>query len=323
MSVSQTAPSAYRAGTSDAEIEAAAAIAIKQRKTLVLVLRLLILVVILGGWEFFSRTGEILDHIYGIAEDAPRQSFWEFSGRDPAGLHKSMIDAFFFSSPSRVAQKLYEWVTEGTSLGSLWYQIWVTFEEATLGFLLGAVAGILAGIALGRNRLAADVFSIYIKIANAIPRVVLAPIFIIAFGFGITSKIAVAFVMVFFVVFANAFQGVREADRAMIANAQILGASPSQVTRAVIIPSAMSWIFASLHVSFGFAIVGAVVGELLGSRAGIGQLIAVAQGSFDPAGVFGGMIVLLIVAITADYAMSALERRLVKWRPAPFNEGQG
>jgi len=295
----------YRAGASDAEIEAAAAVAIKKRKTLVLTLRLAILASVLGGWELFSRTGEIADWLFGLGHGGP---------------HKSVIDPFFFSSPSLVVLRLYDWIVNGTELGSLWYQIWITFEEATLGFLAGSVAGILAGIALGRNKLAADVFSIYIKIANAIPRVVLAPIFIIAFGFGILSKIAVAFVMVFFVVFANAFQGVREADRAMIANAQILGASPWQVTRSVIIPSAMSWIFASLHVSFGFAIVGAVVGELLGSRAGIGQLIAVAQGTFDPAGVFAGMIVLLVVAIAADYGMSTIEGKLVKWRPAPFSE---
>ncbi|TGT80553.1 ABC transporter permease subunit, partial [Mesorhizobium sp. M5C.F.Ca.ET.164.01.1.1] len=101
--------------------------------------------------------------------------------------------------------------------------------------------------------------SIYIKIANSVPRVVLGSVFIIALGLGMASKVALAVVMVFFVVFANAFQGVREADRAMIANAQILGASPYQITTTVIIPSAMSWILASLHVSFGFALVGAVV----------------------------------------------------------------
>ena len=308
MTMTTTAPvvaPVYRAGTSDAEIEAAAALAKVKYKRLVLILQLLLLVVLMGGWEFCSRSNDVFNALLGPAAGEPR---------------KSWIDPFFFSSPSLVIEKLHEWITEGTSLGSLWYQIWVTFEEAILGFIYGAVAGVLAGIALGRNKLAADVFSIYIKIANAIPRVVLAPIFIIAFGFGITSKIAVSFVMVFFVVFANAFQGVREADRNMIANAQILGASPSQVTRAVIIPSAMSWIFASLHVSFGFAIVGAVVGELLGSRHGIGQLIAVAQGSFDPAGVFGGMIVLLIVAMLADFIMTAIEKKLVKWRPAPFSE---
>jgi NitT/TauT family transport system permease protein len=193
-------------------------------------------------------------------------------------------------------------------------------EEAIVGFFAGAIAGVLAGIALGRNRFAADVFSIYIRIANAIPRIVLAPIFIMAFGLGLPSKVAVAFVMVFFVVFANAFQGVREADRAMIANAQILGASPWDVTRSVVVPSALSWIFASLHVSFGFAIVGAVVGELLGSQHGIGQIIAIARGSFDSAGVFAGMVVLIVVAMAADYIMTAIENRIVRWRPASLSE---
>ena len=128
----------------------------------------------------------------------------------------------------------------------------------------------VCGIVLGRNKLLADVFSIYIKIANSIPRVVLGSIFVIALGLGMASKVALAVVMVFFVVFANAFQGVREADRAMIANAQILGASPWQVTTSVIVPAALSWILASLHVSFGFALVGAVVGEFLGSQQGMG-----------------------------------------------------
>ncbi len=275
--------------SSDFEIEAAASRARVNRGRWVIAIRLIILGFIFGGWELGGR--------YGV------------------------IDPFFYSMPTEIFWRLVTWVREGTSLGSLWYQIWVTMEEAILGFLTGSIAGILVGIALGRNKFAADVFSIYIKVLNAIPRIVLAPIFIMAFGLGMGSKIAVAFVMVFFVVFANAFQGVREADKAMIANAQILGAKPWDVTRAVILPSALSWIFASLHVSFGFAIVGAVVGELLGSRFGIGQLIAIAQGSFDAAGVFGGMVVLLIVALVADYLMTQLERRIVKWRPVASSDG--
>src|SRR6266704_3598583 len=134
---------------------------------------------------------------------------------------------------------------------------------AGAGFLIGAVMGVLCGIALGRNQLLSDVFSIYIKVANSIPRVVLGSIFIVALGLGAASKIALAVVMVFFVVFANAFQGVREADKNLIANARILGASDWQMTRAVVIPSALSWILASLHVSFGVALVGAIVGEFL------------------------------------------------------------
>ncbi|CAH2790642.1 MAG: ABC transporter, ATP-binding protein (cluster 1, maltose/g3p/polyamine/iron); ABC transporter, ATP-binding protein (cluster 10, nitrate/sulfonate/bicarbonate) [uncultured Paraburkholderia sp.] len=123
-------------------------------------------------------------------------------------------------------------------------------------------------------------------------------------------------VMVFFVVFANAFQGVRKADRYMIANAQILGASRRQVTTSVVIPSALSWILASLHVSFGFALVGAVVGEFLGSKQGIGLLISTAQGAFNASGVFAAMIVLAVVALAADYLLTAVEQRLLKWRPA-------
>jgi NitT/TauT family transport system permease protein len=162
------------------------------------------------------------------------------------------------------------------------------------------------------------VFSLYIKIANSIPRVVLGSIFVIAFGLGMASKVALAFVMVFFVVFGNAFQGVREADRNLIANAHILGASKWQVTAFVVLPSAMAWILASLHVSFGFALVGAVVGEFLGSRQGIGLLIATAQGAFNAAGVFASMIVLAVVALAAEFLLTRLENSLLKWRPPQF-----
>jgi NitT/TauT family transport system permease protein len=215
---------------------------------------------------------------------------------------------------------MWIWATEGTSQGSLWKQILVTMEETLLGFVIGAVAGVIAGIALGRNKLLADVFSIYIKVANSIPRVVLGSVFIIALGLGMASKVALAVVMVFFVVFGNAFQGVREADRNLIANAHILGASRRQVTFTVVLPSAMSWILASLHVSFGFALVGAVVGEFLGAKQGIGLLIATAQGAFNAAGVFASMIILALVALGAEYLIEGLENVLLKWRPPQFAE---
>ena len=269
-----------------AEVEREAQRKIKQRYWLVISLRIAILIIILGGWEL-SATMQ-----------------W--------------IDPFFFSQPSLIVIQIYDWIMEGTSQGPLWVQVMVTLEETVLGFLIGSVAGIIAGIALGRNKLLSDVFSLYIQIANSIPRVVLGSIFVIALGLGMASKVALAVVMVFFVVFGNAFQGVREADRYMIANAQILGASRRQVTTAVVIPSALSWILASLHVSFGFALVGAVVGEFLGSKQGIGLLISTAQGAFNASGVFAAMIVLAVVALLADYLLTSLEKRLLKWRPAAF-----
>jgi NitT/TauT family transport system permease protein len=260
--------------------------ALARRQALVYTLRVGILVVTLGAWELGARAG------------------W--------------IDPFFFSMPSQIADQIWVWATEGTSQGSLWKQILVTMEETVTGFFIGAVAGVIAGIALGRNKLLADVFSVYIKVANSIPRVVLGSVFIIALGLGMASKVALAVVMVFFVVFGNAFQGVREADRNLIANAHILGASRRQVTFTVVLPSAMSWILASLHVSFGFALVGAVVGEFLGAKQGIGLLIATAQGAFNAAGVFASMIILALVALGAEYLIEGLENVLLKWRPPQF-----
>lgn len=259
---------------------------IRVRKWTIITLRVAVLVIALGGWELSARM--------------------------------KWIDSFFFSMPSLIYLQLVEWFTNGTSQGPLWLQVLVTLEETVLGFLIGAAGGIVCGIALGRNKLLSDVFSLYIQIANSIPRVVLGSVFVIALGLGMASKVALAVVMVFFVVFGNAFQGVREADRYMIANAQILGASKHQVTMTVVIPSALSWILASLHVSFGFALVGAVVGEFLGSKQGIGLLISTAQGAFNASGVFAAMIVLAVVALAADYLLTSLERRLLKWKPVAF-----
>jgi NitT/TauT family transport system permease protein len=284
----QSIPYIFQPGTSDAEIEAAAKLAIQKRKWTVYFWRFFILLVSLGGWEIAVK--------------------WK------------LIDVFFFSSPIAIAERLVEWITEGTSEGPLWYHLWVTMEESLLGFFTGSIAGIVAGISLGRNRMLADVFSIYIKVINSVPRVVLAPIFIMIFGLGLTSKVALSFVMVFFVVFSNAFQGVVEADRNLLANAQILGAKGWQLTRSVIIPSAMSWIFASLHVSFGFAIVGAIVGEFVGARYGIGLLINIAKGSFDAAGMYAAIVIIMVVALGAEYIMTLVENRLAKWRPAPLQE---
>ncbi len=281
-------PLVFQPGTSDTEIEAAAANAARKRKRTVYFWRYFILLVFLGGWEWLARV--------------------------------KLIDEFFFSRPTAILFRLYEWITEGTAEGPLWYHVWVTMEESLLGFFSGAIAGVIAGVALGRNRMLSDVFSVYIKVINSVPRVVLAPIFIMFFGLGLSSKVALSFVMVFFVVFSNAFQGVREADRNLLANAQILGAKGWQLTRAVIIPSAMSWIFASLHVSFGFAIVGAIVGEFVGSRYGIGLLINVAKGSFDAAGMYAAIVIIMAVALAAEYLMTAIEDRLAKWRPAPLQE---
>jgi NitT/TauT family transport system permease protein len=257
---------------------------LRRRRVLVQVLRVLVAVVVLGGWELTTRLG--------------------------------IVDTFFFGQPSGVAQRIVIWVTKGTAQGPLWRQVWVTMQETVLGFLIGVGLGVIFGILLGRNRLLDEVLGPYIKALISLPRVVLGSIFIIWLGLGLPSKVALAVVLVFFVVFFNAFQGVREVDRNLIANARILGANQRQVSTEVLIPSALTWIIASLHTSFGFALVGAVVGEFLGAEEGLGLLIATAQGTFNPNGVFAAMAILAAVALVADALVTALENRLIRWRPS-------
>jgi NitT/TauT family transport system permease protein len=225
------------------------------------------------------------------------------------------IDPFFYSKPSAIARRLGDWFGTGTAFGPVWTQIAVTLQETVLGFVIGAIGGVLLGILLGRARFVADVAAPFIKAANAVPRIVLASLFVIWFGLGLSSKVATAVVLVFFAVFFNAFQGAREVDRNLVNNARILGASRVQVLTSIVVPSAMSWIFASLHAAFGFALIGAVVGEYAGADKGLGLLIANAQGTFDAAGIYAGMIIITVIALLAEWLLTLLEGRLLRWRP--------
>src|SRR5262245_42926590 len=198
--------------------------------------------------------------------------------------------------------------------GSLWRHLAVTLEESALGLLIGGALGVVAGFTLGRSRLAARVLEPYIMMLNAVPRVVLAPLFLLWFGLGIWSKVALAVTLVFFVMFFSTYQGVRDANRVIIDNVRLLGATEGQLVRHVLMPSALAWIFASLQVSLGFAMVGAVVGEYLGATRGLGYVIAQAEGTFDTTGVFAGMFVLSIVVVTASAGVARLERWLLRWK---------
>jgi len=225
------------------------------------------------------------------------------------------IDPFYYSKPTAIWARLVDWFTKGTSFGSIWQQIAVTLEEAVLGFVIGSLAGVVLGVLLGRARFLADVFAPFIKAGNAIPRIVLASLFVIWFGLGMSSKVATAVVLVFFAVFFNAFQGAREVDRTLIDNARILGAGRRQVLTSIVLPSATSWILASLHVAFGFALIGAIVGEYTGADKGLGLLINQSQGTFDAAGIYAGMIIMTVLALLAEWLLTRLERRLLAWRP--------
>jgi NitT/TauT family transport system permease protein len=234
-----------------------------------------------------------------------------------------VVDPFFYGQPSGVWTRTIDLFTNGTEFGSFWEDIATTLKEAVFGFALGSVTGIFLGVALGQNRFLAEVLGPYIKIVNAIPRIVLGSIFVVAFGIGVTPKVLLSAVLVFFVVFFNAFQGVREVDRNILAHIRVLGASPLQVIRHVTVPSALTWIIASLHTAFGFAIVGALVGEVLGAQHGVGLVIRTAQGNLDPNGVFAGMLVISVITLVAEYLITLLERRMLSWRPPSPSEASG
>ena len=237
-------------------------------------------------------------------------ALWHVLTTVPIGGVK-LLPPFFFSTPYEVAARVVRWFVEGT----IWKHLWITLVEAMLAFVVGSLAGVLIGFWFARKPTINAVFDPYVKMLNALPRVVLAPIFALWFGLGIASKVALGVTLVFFIVFFNVYQGVKEVSPTVLANARMLGMSERQLMRHVYWPSALSWMFSSLHTSVGFAVVGAVVGEYLGSAAGLGYIIQQAEGVFDVAGVFAGMFVLAVFVIVIDMIVTAIEKRLLVWRP--------
>lgn len=220
--------------------------------------------------------------------------------------------AFFFGEPLKVAGRIWTWFVADADI---YRHLWVTLVETLLAFGIGAVLGLAGGLWLALSPLASAVLEPYIKAMNSMPRIILAPIFSVWFGLGIASKVALGVTLVFFIVFFNVYQGVKEVSPVVLANARMLGASQRQLLRHVYLPSATSWVFSSLHTSVGLAFVGAVVGEYLGSSQGVGYLILQAEGSFDINTVMAGIIVLTAFALVLDGLVGRIEKRLMKWQP--------
>jgi len=260
-------------------------------RVMLLLLQLLVAVVFLGLWQLLTTVP-----IFG----------------------RMLLPPFFFSNPVDVGSQIVAWFTSGV----IWKHLWITLLESILAFTIGSIAGVLVGFWFARQPRIAAIFDPYVKMANALPRVVLAPIFALWLGLGIWSKVALGVTLVFFIVFFNVYQGVKEVSSTVLANGRMLGMSEKQLMRHVFWPSALSWMFSSLHTSVGFAVVGAVVGEYLGSAAGLGYLIQQAEGIFDVAGVFAGMFVLSAFVILIDLLVTVVERRLLVWRPEAA-EGRG
>jgi NitT/TauT family transport system permease protein len=231
--------------------------------------------------------------------------FWQIS------VDHGLLPRFFFGTPTAIAAQLVEWLVSG----SIYRHLLITLIETLLSFVVGTVLALAFGLWLGLSPLWGAVFDPFIKAANSMPRLILAPIFALWFGLGIWSKVALGVTLVFFVVFFNVFQGIREVNPVLLANTRMLGANRRELIRRVYLPSAMGWVFSSLHISVGMAFVGAVIGEYLGSSAGVGYLILQAEGTFDIDTVLAGIILLTAFALVLDAIITAVENTLLVWRP--------
>lgn len=263
---------------------------IKPRAQTLLAWQLGLLVLLIGFWYVMTKPGLIPPFMF----DNDRQA------------------AFFFGEPLYVIQRIWIWfVTDA----DIYEHLGVTLAETMLAFAIGSVGGLAGGLWLALSPMASAILEPYIKAMNSMPRIILAPIFAVWFGLGIASKVALGVTLVFFIVFFNVYQGVKEVSPVILANARMLGANQRQLLRHVYLPSATSWVFSSLHTSVGLAFVGAVVGEYLGSSRGVGYLILQAEGSFDINTVMAGIVVLTMFALVLDAVVGKIERRLMKWQP--------
>jgi NitT/TauT family transport system permease protein len=237
--------------------------------------RIVVLVVLIGVWEFASE--------------------------------RSVITRFFVGSPLEVALTIVDWCWSGL----IWPHLAVTLIETLLAFAIGTALALVIGLWLALDPFWSGVFDPFIKSVNTMPRLILAPIFSVWFGLGIWSKVALGVTIVFFIVFFNVYQGVKEVSPILLANVRMLGANRAQLIHRVYIPSAMSWVFSSLHLSVGMAFVGAVIGEYLGSAAGVGYLILQAESTFDINAVIAGIVILTACALVLDAMVTLVENRLV------------
>jgi len=231
--------------------------------------------------------------------------FWQWaSGR--------LVREVYVSRPTAVAARLYELFASG----EIYPHLWTTAQELVLGYCIGVGCGIVGGYALGRSRRLAGVLEPYVMAFYGIPKIALAPLFIIWFGIGIGSKVALAAIMVFFLVFYNVYSGVRGVDRELVGLTRVMGANERQLTRHVYLPAAAPHIIMGMRMAIPYSVIGVIVGEFTSSVSGLGLFIHEASATYDPAGVFAGIVILLAFVVVANIIAGRIERRLLRWRAA-------
>jgi NitT/TauT family transport system permease protein len=222
----------------------------------------------------------------------------------------TLIDAFLISDPKSIFNKLYIWF----SSGSIWVHIWATVYSTSVGFLIGASAGIIAGVWLGLSPTLSRLLDPYIWALNASPKVALAPLFVLWFGLGIQSKIALAAVLVVFLVFVNTFAGVRQVDSDLVDTIKLMGAKKRKILTTVILPDASSWIFVGIQTAIPYALIGTIIGEMIASNRGLGYLVQRSGSEFDTAGVFAALFIISVIGVLLNQLFVISQAPFQKWK---------
>jgi NitT/TauT family transport system permease protein len=222
-----------------------------------------------------------------------------------------LINKEFVSNPSDVWHQLTAWSADGT----LWRNTWITVKEIVIGYALGASAGAIFGFVISAQRLLAQVLDPFIMGLYSIPKVALAPLFIVWFGIGLEMKVVLAAATVFFLVFINTAYGIRQIDAALLDSVRLMGGRRRDLLLKVTLPGSMSGLITGLRVAVPYALIGAVIGELVASNQGLGFLINDSASQFNPAGVFAALIVLTVIAAILNQGVTLLGRRSSRWKP--------
>jgi NitT/TauT family transport system permease protein len=248
-----------------------------------------------------ASTGRIW--LYRVLSVVLMLTVWELSsGR--------LLDPFWVSSPSAVFHTLLSW----TLSGHLEYHLMVTFKETIAGFLIGATTAVLLALVVGASDTLHRTVDPFVTAVYGVPKIALAPLFIMWFGIGLAPKIVLAAISVFFLVFFSTLRGVREVDHKMVDALRTMGASRLTVQRMVIFPAALPWLFTGLKLGLPYGFVGAVAAEMMASNAGIGYLTQNAAGQLDTAGVFAALFALMAVTTALNEALGRLENWIFRWR---------
>jgi len=237
----------------------------------------------------------------------------------------SILDPYFVSKPSMIWTSFLKLscLSDGEGFAAcfarnennLWLALMVTLVNMWWGFLLGTASGVVAGLVLGRSDDLSRIFQPFVVAMNSIPRIALVPLIILMFGLGDMSKIVTAWIVVFFVVFFNTFEGTRAVDRDQIAAARLLGASELTLLRTVVIPSALAWVFASLTPAVSFALIGVIVGEFIGAERGLGKLIIEAEARANSSEMMVAIFAMMIVGIVLAAIVRRIQIYLLRWQP--------